>query len=204
MFFHFLSLTLWNTHSRRQLSSLKGCGEKKREMVPVIFTLLTRALVQSLSQNPRGEDIKQRKSLSHFIVFYHRELISLFSFPYLFYTSLIFLSSIFALSRPSMSALYLFLNLYFIVWHFVKALWVHHLVKNIERAKREKRGQSREGGFGWRGERQMTVLNPNSSLSHQRDVWRAWGAERKSHLRKSRPWIWQGEKYANCISDVTQ
>lgn len=71
----FLTHTLTYTGTTLILQGLvHGGGEK---WLLSFFPLLSGALQRSLSQRPRGEDIKQRKNLSHFIVLYHRELISL-------------------------------------------------------------------------------------------------------------------------------
>lgn len=107
-FFFSLFHSLTHTHTPTTLI-LKGQREKKREMAPVIFPLLTGAVQRSLSQSPRGEDIKQRKNLSHFIVFYHRELISIFSlshsvFPLLFFFFLLLTHSLHSSSSPFSSA----------------------------------------------------------------------------------------------------
>lgn len=91
----FILSFLSHTHIYTQTTIiLKTHRERKREMVPVIFSLLTGALQRSMSQIPQGEDIKQRKNLSHFIVFYHRELISLFSLSYSVFTLFLHFSHI--------------------------------------------------------------------------------------------------------------
>lgn len=162
----FLSLTLWHTYSTyiQTTLNLKGHREKKREMAPVIFPLLTGALQRSLSQSPRGEDIKQRKNLSHFIVFYHRELISLFS---LCLTLLSYSSH--SSSPPSPQSLYIFfLSIFYQVWRFDNALWACQLVKNTE-GKEEKKG----GGHFDLEKRAVDVRL--RTLSNQGDFWRAEG-----------------------------
>ena len=180
---HSPSSSLWHT---LHTLILKGHREKKREMAPVIFPLLTGALQRSLSQSPQGEDIKQRKNLSHFIVFYHRELISLSS---------LCLSSFFlhfshipphSSSHPSSfrglctsPSIFIFYK----VWRFDNALWACQLVK-IQRGQRgEKKRRVGEtlqsrGETLWVQERRDGCLSRVLTAVCQRtDVW---GAEKQA------------------------
>lgn len=160
-------------------------------MAPVIFPLLTGALQQSLSQSPWGEDIKQRKNLSHFIVFYHRELISLFSLclpsSSLFFTLLSYSSHSSSFLFPS-ATVHLFLYLYFIKFDVLTMPFERfQLVKNTERAKREKGGRvethCRAGERHSELERrEMDVCLESKQQSVRGRCLKSWGGGKKAHL----------------------
>lgn len=146
-------------------------------MAPVIFSLLTEALQQSVSQSPPGEDIKQRKNLSHFIVFYHRELISLFTLThtvfFLFFLHFSHIPSIHLSSFPA-AAVYHFVYLYFIKFDI---LTMPSECASLSKIQRRQGGRNREKWLRncravgrQKGERWTTVSNLNSSMSDQRDV----------------------------------
>lgn len=159
-----------HSHTHRQPSSWWAIERKGREMASVIFPLLTGAVQRSMSQSPRGEDIKQRKNLSLFIVFYHRELISLFSvclssfFLYFSHIPPIHLLSHFP--QP------LWLHLFFI-FHKVRHLTRPFQCVSLSKTHRGQKGKKRQkvGETFWIGEERDGLLFPNlnSRLSDQGD-----------------------------------
>lgn len=83
----------------------------KREMAPVIFPLLTGTLQHSLSQSPRGDDIKQRKKpFTFYSLLPQRAHISFLTLSILFFIHFSRIPPIY----PSLSLYSLHLFLYFI------------------------------------------------------------------------------------------
>lgn len=161
-----LSLTFAGTHNNPRPEG----PQREREMTPVIFPLLTGTQQPSLSQNPWGEDIQQKKRLSHFIVFYHRELISLSlsqSVVLFFFT---------LLSHPHYSSFslslvlpHLLVFLYFIKFDGLTMPFEYASSSKPQTRKCREMLQSRGGDMM----RWTTVSNPNFSLTEQKHVWRA-------------------------------
>lgn len=133
------------------ISSWRAEVREREKWLLSFSALLSGTLWRALSQSAWGEDIQQRKNLSHYIVFCHRELVSLPSrsqsvFLFLFfYTSLIsrqFIFSYFSVVLPILSIYFSF----YISWSF-EALTLpfeHASLSKTRRGQREARDSSEQ------------------------------------------------------------
>lgn len=142
---HTLSLPLSLRHTHTHTNSWRAKVGKREKWILSFLSFNWGCAVVSVPEPLRGGHQTKEKPFT-FIVFYHRELKSLFSLclSSFFHTSHIF---------PPIHLLFPFspalwttssISIFYKTWRFDNALWVCQLVENTERAKREKRGRRRE------------------------------------------------------------
>lgn len=108
-----------HSHTCRGSSSWRA-EERKREMAPVISPLLTGTLQHSLSQGPRGDNIKQRKKTFQILLSFTTESSYLSSHPvFFFFYRLLTYSSYLSFPQSLWSGP---CSVVYKVWHFDNTL----------------------------------------------------------------------------------
>lgn len=145
----FLCLSLWHTLSYTQ-RILILTEEGRREMAPVISPLLTGTLQRSLSQSPRGADIKQRnKPFTFYCLLPQRAHISFLILSIFFFYRLLTYSC----HLSSLSHYGLPLSLRFIKSDILTTLFKYQHKRNTQRWKQKQRSKVHRAGDIFKGVR---------------------------------------------------